>query len=161
MSKIKITDNSIMGIIYTLILAAIITFFVGITLNTFYPAPQSPETSYIEKAVPDETTTEGKAEIARQEAEQKDYMEKQKDWSHTASIIVIIVATALVTLGLFMAGKMPVLPNGILLGGLFTIFMSIVYSMISESRYLQFGVVTAALVIIIAAGYLRFVRHNK
>ncbi len=159
MTKIKITDNSIMGIIYALVLAAILTFFIGITLNTFYPAPEYPTEQVTELKNTPTTTAEKEVEAANKKIE-TDYREKEKDWAQVATIVVITAATFLVALGLYLAGRMPIIPNGVLLGGLFSIFMSIVYSMMSESRYLQFGIVTASLLVIVAAGYFKFVRGH-
>jgi len=51
--------------------------------------------------------------------------------------------------------------NGILLGGLFTIFYGVIVAMMSESRYLIFGVVTVSLAIIVTAGYFKFVKPHK
>lgn len=153
----KVTDNSVLGIIYTFILAVIITVFVGVTLNTFYPAPEYPETRPIEK--PQEEFTADDKSIERENEElYKAHEEDRKTWSQNSSIIILITATVLVALGLFIAGKMPIIPNGVLLGGLFTIFMGIILGFASQNRYLIFGVTTASLLVIVGAGYLKFVR---
>jgi uncharacterized membrane protein len=145
--------------IYTFILALIIAVFVAITINTFYPGPEYPNQEMTEqKAAPD--TAEEKAIEAENRAVEEEYREKNEDWSQNVSIIVISAATVFVALGLFLAGKMPVLPNGVLMGGLFTIFHGVGMAMSSGSRYVIFGVVTASLAIIVAAGYLKFV-HNE
>lgn len=160
MAKKKITDNSVLGIIYTFVLALIIAFFVGISINTFYPAPEYPDGQMTEmKAEP--TTEEQKAADEANRKIESEYREKQKDWAQNASVIIIVAATLCVALGLFLAGRMPVIPNGVLMGGLFTIFYAVVIAMSSESRYLIFGVVTTSLIVIVAAGYLRFVRPEK
>ena len=159
MAKKKITDNSVLGMIYTFILALIIAVFVGITINTFYPGPEYPNQEMTEmKEEP--TTEEEKAMAEKNRVIEEEYREKNEDWSQNVSIIVISAATVFVALGLFLAGKMPVLPNGVLMGGLFTIFYGVGMAMSSGSRYVIFGVVTASLVIIVAAGYLKFV-HNE
>ncbi len=159
MAKQKITDKSVLGMIYTFVLALIIAVFVGITINTFYPAPDFPNEQMVE-IKESEPTAERIAIEKQNEALQKEYQKKQQDWAQVASIIVITAATFFVALGLFLAGKMPVLPNGVLMGGLFTIFYGVVTAMMSESRYVIFGVVTASLVVIVTAGYLKFVRFE-
>lgn len=158
MAKQKITDKSVLGIIYTFVLALIIAVFVGITINTFYPAPKFPGEQMVTVKNTGTPTAEQQAADAKNEALQKEYQKKQQDWAQVASIIVITAATVFVALGLFLAGKMPVLPNGVLMGGLFTIFYGVATAMMSESRYIIFGVVTASLVIIVTAGYLKFVK---
>ncbi|MBW6431790.1 hypothetical protein K0A96_01225 [Patescibacteria group bacterium] len=153
----KVTDNSVLGIIYTFILAVIITVFVGVTLNTFYPSPEPPETKPTEKPYEEMTASDKNVERENEEL-YKAHEEERKVWSQNSSIIILIAATVLVALGLFLAGKMTIIPNGILLGGLFTIFMGIILGLASQNRYLIFGVTTASLVVIVGAGYLKFVR---
>lgn len=154
----KVTDNSVLGIIYTFILAVIITVFVGVTLNTFYPAPEPPETRPIEKPYEEMTKEDKDIETYNEELYRK-HEEERKIWSQNSSIIILVTATVLVAIGLFLAGKMPIIPNGVLLGGLFTIFMGIILGLASQNRYLIFGVTTASLVVILAAGYLKFVKN--
>lgn len=161
MAKKKITDSSVLGIIYTFVLAAIIAVFVGITINTFYPASDYPTQEITQVKDAEDPTAAEKAALEENERIQKEYETKRKDWSQNVSIILIVTATALVALGLYLAGKMPVLPNGILMGGLATIFYGVVTATLSESRYLIFGVVTASLAIIATAGYLRFVKASN
>lgn len=155
MAKAKLDEHSILGLIYSFILALILAFFIGITINTFYPAPKTPAMIEQQNFVKEPTPTQ-QTELQRADQE---FSMKRKDWAQNASIIVISAATVLVGLGLFLAGKMPVLPNGVLLGGLFTIFYGVTMAMSSESRYVIFGVVTASLIIIFLAGYLKFVRN--
>ncbi|MDD3480985.1 MAG: hypothetical protein PHW75_02055 [Patescibacteria group bacterium] len=156
----KVTDNSILGIIYTLILAVIIAVFVGVTLNTFYPTPDYPDKDVFEN-VEHEDREPTKAEIAEDEAQMNEYEDEMQGWSQIASVVILVSATALVALGLFMSDKMPIIPNGILLGGLFTLFYGVILGFQSNERYLIFGVTTASLVVIISAGYLKFVKPDK
>lgn len=162
MGKTKFSENSILGIIYTFVLAAIIAVFVGITINTFHPAPEYPrEEITVYKNEKEPTVEEQNAAAKRSEEIQQEFEKKQQSWAQLTSIIVIAAATLLVALGLFLAGKMPVLPNGILMGGLATIFYGVITAAMSESRYVIFGVVTASLAIIATAGYLKFVHFEK
>ncbi|MDD3678824.1 MAG: hypothetical protein PHT36_01075 [Patescibacteria group bacterium] len=150
----KVTDNSILGLIYTLILAAIIALFIGITLNTFYPAPSYPTGPVVEYKKIEEPTKEELEEERRITEEHQGKIEK---WSETSSVIIVVSATFLVALGLFLAGKLSILPNGILLGGFFTLFYGTALGFQSQNRYLIFGVTTAALIVVVSAGYLKFV----
>lgn len=154
----KVTDNSILGLIYTLILAAIIALFIGITLNTFYPAPEfrnEPTVALKEQEAPT---------LAQQEEERRlseEHQQKIARWAEVSSVLIVVSATALVAIGLYLAGRMPILPNGILLGGFFTLFYGTALGFQSENRYLIFGVTTASLVVVLVAGYLKFVREHK
>jgi VIT1/CCC1 family predicted Fe2+/Mn2+ transporter len=150
----KITDNSILGLIYTLILAAIITLFIGITLNTFYQAPKYPNEPVYEYKEGREPTKE---EIEQEQQISEEHQKKMEKWSETSSVIIVVSATFLVALGLFLAGRLPILPNGILLGGFFTLFYGTILGFQSQNRYLIFGVTTAALLVVVLAGYLKFV----
>ncbi len=144
----KINADSFIGIIYTLVLAIIIAIFVGVTLNTFYPAPTHRDSYGI---VEDEA-------IQKEYSNFSEYRESLKNWSQNTSIIVLLAATLFVTIGLLMGGKIPIIPNGVLLGGLFTLFYGIILGFISDSKYIKFGVTTVALAIIIGAGYMKFVK---
>jgi len=121
----KIT-NIALELIYTFILAVILTVFVGVTLNTFYPKPEHPKAQPIEK--PYEEMTKSDWEIEEKENEEilKKHEEERKTWLQNSSIIIIITSTLLIALGLFLTKRMPIIPNGILLGGLFTIFIGII-----------------------------------
>jgi hypothetical protein len=154
----KVTDNSILGLIYTLILAAIIALFIGITLNTFYPAPEfrnEPTMIYKDERAPTEAEQEEERRLS------EEHQQKVAKWAEVSSVIIVISATLLVAVGLYLAGKMPILPNGILLGGFFTLFYGTVLGFQSENRYLIFGVTTASLLVVLTAGYLKFVRGHK
>jgi hypothetical protein len=109
-----------------------------------------------------------KDERAPTEAEQEEerrlseeHQQKVAKWAEVSSVIIVISATLLVAVGLYLAGKMPILPNGILLGGFFTLFYGTVLGFQSENRYLIFGVTTASLLVVLTAGYLKFVRGHK
>lgn len=154
---IKITADSFMGIIYTLVLAIIIAIFVGVTINTFYPNPNYPE-SDVYKNVELEDREPTKEEIIEDEKQMREYDKRMQEWSQLTSIIALSAATLLVAIGLFIGSKIPIIPNGVLLGGLFTLFYGVILGFRSDSRFVTFGVTTAALFIVIGAGYMKFVR---
>ncbi len=167
-NKTKISDSSVLGIIYTLVLAAILAVFVGVTLNTFYPAPEYPdyeslEVNYNEKGQPatEQDRLNEKANMEKSEEISKKHQKAYQAWQVNASIIIFLAASFLVAVGLFMSGRMAILPNGILLGGFFTLLYGVGLGLSSQSRYAVFFVTTASLVVIVAAGYLKFVRPEK
>lgn len=160
MTKKKISEISALGLIYTIILAVIIAIFIGTTINTFYPSPEFPTEQTVQIKEPGNPEEQKLANLHNEKI-QRDFEQKRQKWAENVSIIIISVSTILATLGLFLGNKLPIIPNGILLGGLFTIFYGIMTSFMSQSRYTIFGIVSASLIIIILAGYWKFVGFQK
>ncbi|MDI6800358.1 MAG: hypothetical protein QMD53_06860 [Actinomycetota bacterium] len=171
-TKSKFSESSVLGIIYTLVLAAILAVFVGIALNTFYPAPEYseyPREELVQYGEDNKPLTEKDRANEKINNERRVAFEKEvekhevayKEWMAVASIVIFIAATLLVALGLFQSGKVHILPNGILLGGFFTLLYGVGLGLASQSRYLIFFVTSASLVVILAAGYLKFVRPER
>jgi hypothetical protein len=57
------------------------------------------------------------------------------------------------------ADQLPVISNGLLLGGLFTMLYGVGRTVVSDTSITRFLVMTAALVITLGLGYVRFVRR--
>ena len=53
------------------------------------------------------------------------------------------------------------LSNGILLGGVFTMIYAVGMAFSADTSLVRFGVVTAALAVTIAVGYLKFARGRR
>ena len=62
---------------------------------------------------------------------------------------------------LIRANQLPVISNGLLLGGVFTMLYAVGWIIATDSSYARFGVMAAALLITLALGYIRFVQGGK
>ena len=80
-------------------------------------------------------------------------------WARTTSIVLIILAT--LTMAVSLMRSPPVLGNGLLLGGVFTMVYGVGWIISSEATVARFVVMTVALVVTLGLGYLRFVGRES
>ncbi len=125
--------NGALQAIFAFFLGLLVLAFVAVAVGTFYPEPQ---------------WTEGTAG-------------GYDSWRLTMGILLLVCATTLLAASLFLPEAQVVLSNGILLGGAFTMLYAVVSAFISDAGLLRFVVVTIALAVTIAIGYLRFVRGRR
>lgn len=127
------------------ILQAVYSFFLGLALvgffvigvNTFYPEP--PRGNLVWEA----------------------YQPIQEAWAINTSIILLVLAVVALASSMIRAEGHLVIANGLLLGGLFTLFSAVIMSLSSEESYYRFAVISVALVITILVGWYKFVRKQK
>jgi hypothetical protein len=81
-------------------------------------------------------------------------------WGRTASIILIVFATLAMAISLIRSDQLPVLSNGLLLGGVFTMVYGVGMIIATTTSVARFTVMTVALVITLVLGYVRFVRSK-
>ena len=79
----------------------------------------------------------------------------------TTSIVLLVFATALMAISLFLPEDMRVFSNGILLGGVFTVIYGTGWSFAGGDSRARFFVVLVALLLSIPFGYLRFIRGRQ
>lgn len=126
--------NGALQIIFAFFLGLVVVAFVGIGVNTFYPEPPY-------------TGQEG--------------MDWNSQWRLVTGIILLVCATLLLAVSLFLPEDQGVLSNGILLGGVFTMVYAVGMTVTSDRSVLRFGVVAVALVVTIAIGYVKFVLARR
>jgi hypothetical protein len=170
-------QQAILQALYALFLGGIITAFLVVGLTTFYPQP-SVESDQIEAlddreqeilACPEqpegcELTAEQRSELDRIQAQREDLWDQRSDateqWARTAGLVLIALATGLLALSLIRWDAAIVLSNGLLLGGLFTMVGGIGLTIASGEGIGRFLVLTLALGLTVALGYLRFARRG-
>lgn len=131
--------NAALQIIFAFFLGLVVVAFVGIGVNTFYPEPDYPTTMGADEA----------------------WAEAYNQWALVTGIVLLACATAILAVSLFLPEHQAVLSNGILLGGVFTMVYAVGMTFSADTSLLRFGVVTVALAITIAVGYLKFVRGKR
>lgn len=128
--------NAVLQIIFAFFLGLVVLAFVGIGVNTFYPSPDYP------------------VDVTLQDS----WSEMRDRWALVTGIVLLLCATVLLAVSLYLPEHQAVLSNGILLGGVFTLVYAVGMTFSADTSLIRFVVVTAALVIAIGAGYLKFVR---
>ena len=84
----------------------------------------------------------------------------RKPWGRSTSVILIVFATLVLAVSLVRADQLPVISNGLLLGGVFTMLYGVGWIVATDTSITRFLVITAALVITLGLGYVRFVRRG-
>ena len=125
--------QSMLQVIFSFFLGLVVTAFIGIGVNTFYPEP-----SYSSGSDRDWNT-----------------------YRLTTSIVLLICATVVMLLSLAITRTGSVLANGALLGGLFTMIYAVGMGVSTANQWPRFAVMTAALVITVGVGWWRFSRRRR
>jgi len=124
--------NNALQVIFAFFLGLVVVAFVGIGVNTFYPEP-----TYVD-------------------GDSGQYV----GWRLTTGVILLVCATVILAISLFLPELQAVLSNGILLGGVFTMIYAVGVTVSSNASIVRFIVVAIALAVTIAIGYLKFVRRR-
>jgi FtsH-binding integral membrane protein len=126
--------NNALQVIFAFFLGLVVVAFVGIGVNTFYPEP------------PWSGDTGGTL---------------HSQWLLTTGIVLLVCATILLAISLFLPEDQGVLSNGLLLGGVFTMVYAVGLTISSDRSVLRFVMVAVALAVTIGIGYLKFVRGRR
>jgi len=176
----------VIKVLYCVFLGALVSLFVGWAVTALYPTPQW-ETEYpgieqYESGVPEPsevnlaglTPAERKAKLQQYEVKRKEYevrdakraklqtalSKKVERHDRNVSLISLLVAVAVMAFSVGLSAKLPVISEGLLLGGLFTLIYSIGWSF-ARSPKIAVIPVGVGLIVTIALGYKRFVRPAK
>jgi hypothetical protein len=162
--------------IFGFFLGLMVTSFVGVGVYTFYP---SPERTFRERLVtlnrqqqeirnseaPNELTPEDRAKIQDLQQELDKIQDESRaageKWGRRTSIILIALATLAMAVSLLRAVQLPVISNGLLLGGVFTMIYGVGWIIVTDTSTVRFFVMTGALAITLGLGYVRFVRQRS
>jgi hypothetical protein len=151
-----------------------VSAFVGIGVYTFHPPSREPERrieelSRHEQAIrnskpADQLTLEDRAQI-QQLTDQRNQIRDQSQvgfeaWARSTSIILIVFATLVMVVSLVRPDQLPVISNGLLLGGVFTMLYGVGWIVAAGASVTRFVVMAVAFVITLALGYVRFVRQR-
>ena len=159
---------------FSFFLGLMLTAFVGVAVYTFHPPPEQFDRQLRELGRREQTLRAGKPPNEMTSAErdsiqaidrQRDKLveaaaEARKPWGRSTSVILIVFATLAMAVSLVRADELPVIGNGLLLGGLFTMLYGVGWIVVTDTSITRFLVMTAALVITLGLGYVRFVRRG-
>jgi hypothetical protein len=159
--------------IFSFFLGLMVTAFVGVGAYTFHPPPQTEfdgqieELNRREEAVrdsksPDELTADDRDELRTIREERNELSDASRvaleGWGRSTSIVLIVLATLVMAISLLRSDQLPVISNGLLMGGVFTMVYGVGWIVATDTSVARFFVMTVALAITIALGYVRFVR---
>lgn len=161
--------------IFSFFLGLMLSAFIGVGVYTFHSPPEQfdielrdlgrREQEIMESRGRDEMTDADRdqlREIGRQRNELTEAAaDARKPWGRTTSIILIVFATFAMAVSLVRADQLPVISNGLLLGGVFTMLYGVGWIIASDNSVTRFLVMTVALAITLGLGYARFVRRDQ
>lgn len=159
-------------IIFSFFLGLMVTAFVGVGVYTFHPPDRELELRMQEIGRQEEgvrVTSPAGEPSAEERARLQELMqernalademrESREAWGRSTSIVLIVLATLTMVVSLVRADQLPVISNGLLLGGVFTMVYGVGWIIATDTSVSRFVVMTVALVITLALGYVRFVR---
>lgn len=162
--------------IFAVFLGLILTAFIGVGLYTFYPPPDAQfsdrlrELNREEQAIrslkaPGDLTDQDRARLQSLMEERNRTQDAARQasapWGRNTSILLIVFATLVMAISLIRADQLPVLNNGLLVGGIFTMIYGVGLIIATNTSIARFIVITAALAITIGLGYMRFVSRRR
>lgn len=148
--------------IYIFFVGLFLAIFVGLGISVFYEAPASPEEpSWYRSAVDRKELSE--SEKTEEQAfldSQKDHEDAMLDYNRNVSVIVLVVAVIILAIALVFTGRLGVISDGLLLGGIFTLLYGIIRGMDTGSNTYRFLIATVGLIATLVLGYIKFTRHQ-
>ena len=160
--------------IFSFFLGLMLAAFVGVGVYTFHSPPEQVDSQIRDLARQEQAIRNSRPpneleasdrdrikEIDRQMNDLRDAAEKaRKPWVQSTSIILMVFATLIMAVSLVRPGQLPVISNGLLLGGIFTMLYGVGWIVASDTSITRFLVMTAGLLTTLGLGYLRFVRRG-
>lgn len=151
--------NTLIRLLYSLLIAAAIVAFVAIGIYTFYPAPKAPEypVTPMEKGIaqPADSPAQNDDYLIYQQ-QQTDYQTTLKEYQRNVSIILTVVAAAVVGFGLWLRYRSDIIGEGLSLGGIGTSIYAIGTAVAADGRIMRFIAVTLFLASVLVVVYFKF-----
>lgn len=162
--------------IFGFFLGLMVTSFIGVGVYTFFPPPDRPfrdRITALSRQQQEIRVTRGPENLSPEDRQRIQELQRQIDaiedesrvasepWGRRTSIILIALATLAMAVSLLRAVQLPVISNGLLLGGVFTMVYGVGWIIATDSSTVRFFVMTAALAITLGLGYVRFVRQQS
>lgn len=161
--------------LFAIFLGLMVTAFVGVGVYTFYPSPDKQfrpriealdrQEQAIRNSQPDNALTPADRSQMQKIIDERNKIQdasraSTEAWAGRTSIILVALATIAMALSLTAVAQLPVISNGLLMGGVFTMLYGVGWVIVSGTSATRFIVMSIALVITLALGYLRFVRRR-
>ncbi|MBK8167426.1 MAG: hypothetical protein IPK64_15895 [bacterium] len=161
--------------IFSFFLGLMLTAFIGVGVYTFHPPAKDldrriQELDRREQALrsgaPDDELSAADRDEVRKLTDSRNELydaaqARREAWGRSTSIILIALATLVMAVSLVRADQLPVISNGLLLGGVFTMVYGVGWIVATDTSVSRFIVMTVALAITLGLGYARFVRRRS
>ena len=161
--------------IFSIFLGLMLTVFFGIGVYTYHPPPTqfTDQIKELDKQEQVIKTTKKAGELTGSDRDQLEDIalkrrelmiaaeDARKPWCLSTSIILIVFSTLTLVVSLLRAVQLQVVSNGLLLGGVFTMLYGMGWIAFAGTSTIRFLVMTAALIVTLVLGYVRFVRKSK
>jgi uncharacterized membrane protein YkgB len=144
--------------IYVFFIGILLATFVGVGVSTFYQGPKQPEYPIIHSTPEEKVALEQQVEF---EKLNRQYWEENKLYSRNVSVITLIFSVVILVVSLTVLVKLPLISDGLLLGGLFTLIYSIFRGFESQDSKFRFLAVSVGLLVSLAVGYIKFIKNAK
>jgi len=150
-------------VLYSILLGAILSLFIGLGIEVFYPGEKAPEYPatlqyQTEKISALPATIEAQKSF---DQEQRAYQERSAKYNRNISIIVLSASIILMITSLLILDKVILFSNGILLGSLFTLIYGIIRGMMTQDAKFRFVIVAIGLLFALALGWLKFEKRKE
>ncbi|HET7725089.1 MAG TPA: hypothetical protein VFK68_10655 [Propionibacteriaceae bacterium] len=124
--------TEVLQVIFSVFLGLVVVAFVGIVVSTVYPEPATaPDIPYDESA--------------------------HASWRLVTGVWLLVCATLVMVASMLIRfDRVPVIGNGILLGGLFTMIYAVGVALSAPNEWPRLAVVAVALVVTVGLGYWKF-----
>jgi hypothetical protein len=149
--------------VYTIFLGLLLAVFVGVTVSTFYPAPKAPDYPKVlsEPATSTTDTAEMQQARANFDKQQDDFQKAESTYNRNVFAIVLACAIVMLIISLTFMKQIPIIADGVLLGGTITLLYAIVRSLMSDEGMVRFFAVTIGLIVALILGYIKFIHPDK
>ncbi len=131
MSAQRNVSQSVLQVMFSVFVGLVVVAFVAIAVMTFYPEPSPPTGDYYGSPLMDQ-------------------------WRLVTGIILLVASTIIMVVSLVRSERLPVLFNGVLLGGVFTMVYAVGMSLSAPNEWPRLLVITLALVVTIGVAILKF-----
>ncbi|MCR4324435.1 MAG: hypothetical protein NUV69_01985 [Candidatus Curtissbacteria bacterium] len=157
----------ILRFVYTIFIGVLFAALVGFGIAAFYETPKEPEMpSALKVTRPEERVSESvfvelKNKQEQYDLEFKDFQERMKVYNRNVALIAIVASIVTLVISLTFFKKILLIADGLLLGGVLTLFYSIIRGIASGDDKFRFIIVAIGFVIALILGYLKLVKTTK
>lgn len=158
------SPNRFMATLMVIVIGVLVAATVQFGIQAFYPRPKYPDypASLSVKAPGDVTRTEeDKTAQAEYEQKTKEHERKQNAYAKVSISVGLIIAIILVILTLTLLRGIYLISDGVMLGAVFSLIVSIFSNVDSFDLRFQFGVVVVSLILVLGLVYNRFSKQAQ
>lgn len=149
--------------LYVILLGIFLALFIGVGINTFYPQPtyQTPASCIapMGKVVP--SATESALQQTACDKEQQSMQNRMNTYAQVVATLALIAAVIYFAISFLVFKKQPIFSYGFLFGSMFTLLYSLMRGLGSNRAMFTFLIVVISLILVMAIGYLRFIKMDS